>query len=68
MKRVIRGGVKVRYVGDNLRLAAAWGDRVCVVDHRSGDMACGYFPYPCIGNVVHDVYYAISCKDLEIVN
>ena len=68
MKKVIRGGVRVRYVGNDALMKEIWGNMVCKVVRRSGKLAMGNYPCRYADGSIHLMSYGLSVKDLEIVN
>ena len=68
MKKVIRKGVWVRYVGDNAMAKKVWGNMICKVESKAGDFAIGYFPVRYYDGSIHLMSRSEYLADLAIVN
>ena len=68
MKKVVRKGVFVKYVGNDQHLIDAWGKQTFLVHKKTGDSAVGYFPVRYGSGSIHLCKYSVPLKDLEIVH
>ena len=65
--KTFRRGAYVRYIGSDQKKKELWGSSIQRVEHKYGDMVCGYFPMRYADGSVHSCRYSVPIKDLEIV-
>ena len=65
--KTFRKGAKVRYTGNDQRIAEVWRNSIQTVVQKSGNMVSGYFPMKYADGKIRSCRYAMPISDLEIV-